>query len=120
MFEMSPCKRSRKNHQSLRRYDSSITTSHDDGNINFHKHIGGYWPENEWTLLLERQTTFNVFDLQKVNVKNDGARHWLSMIKFAEGGSNPVAGPEILLTVLGIASVESTSLYYPAEDSIMD
>jgi hypothetical protein len=42
------------------------------------------------------------------------------MIKFAEGGSNPVAGPESLLTVLETASVESTRLYHPAEDSIMD
>ena len=120
MFETPPCKRSRKNHQSLRGYDSSITTSHNDGNINFYKHIGAYWSENEWTLLLKRQTKFNVFDLEKVNAKNDSARHFLSMIKFAEGGSNPVAGPESLLTVLEIASVESTRLYHPAEDSIMD
>ena len=100
--------------------DSSILTSHNDGNINFYKHIGAYWSENEWTLLLKRQTKFNVFDLEKVNAKNDSARHFLSMIKFAEGGSNPVAGPESLLTVLEIASVESTRLYHPAEDSIMD
>ena len=42
------------------------------------------------------------------------------MIKSAEGGSNPVAGTEPLLTVLEIASVESIRLYHPAEDSIMD
>jgi hypothetical protein len=61
-----------------------------------------------------------VFDIQKVNAKNDGARHFLSMIKFTEGGFNPAAGPESLLTVLEIAIVESTRLYHPAEDSIMD
>lgn len=61
-----------------------------------------------------------MFDLHIANAKNDGAQHFLSMIKFAEGGSNPVAGTEPLLTVLEIASVESTRLYHPAEDSIMD
>ncbi|KAH8643062.1 hypothetical protein IG631_00525 [Alternaria alternata] len=58
--------------------------------------------------------------MTKADARNDSARHFLSMIKFAEGGSNPVAGPESLLTVLEIASVESTRLYHPAEDSIMD
>jgi hypothetical protein len=61
------------------------------------------------------------------------------MIKFAEGGSNPVfrldmnndtvviacipypvAGSGSLLTAVEIAGVESTRLYHSAEDSIMD